>query len=443
MKLSMVPLLCFVMLSSPGWLFGQELESHREPVDSSELECSLALLSSDRSEDRAQACQDLKKWGDEAAIAIPQLLDILEQDLAESVQARALEALGKISCKASALVPVLIDIIATRNGEVQVAAVVALKDLSKESRAVLPKLLKLLRHPRSLVRIYAVSALKALGPEEARALPVLKAAIFDPHPMVRRLAARSISSIGEPAIKTLLDLSHDKDQGITELAVSGLEQIAALEDISEAALIEAFSNLNASSKLLHNHVATRFLPKLFDSATEKTLEDIGKAIAQKDNRVDAQRRFLRALQTHGQRFRNKKVLIPTLKRFLVHKNQSLNMTALGLIRVLKEDAAVLLPAIAKVAENPQLTIFVVRNTSIIGPQVIPFYLKLLERKNSAVTNIVYRELSRMKGRARSALPALKKRQKIETNAFAKRYLKRAITAIENDKNFRSKTAGKK
>jgi HEAT repeat protein len=397
------------------------------------LEILLSQLKSDDHEQRSEACEGLEALGNKAVPAIPALILIVERDLEEDVQVCALSALAAMPSRAPLLVPFFSELITLREGAVRTSAVRSIGRLGSESEAAQLALVKLLSHKVSLVRIYSVNALRVLGPQAVGAIPQLKISFFDSHPMVRRLSAQTLTAIGEAAVETLTELAKHKDDGARTLALSALIDLGSSPNISVKKLITVYSTLAGHEDKDMTVVAMSILEKILKDATPATIDRIIDTIEKQKGNIKTRglTGFLNSLSRYMRTIKDKKSLIPMLKKLFVHRSFNVKRAAIRLVRYLNKDALELLPTIEKLAENPKLTRDVIYSLRTIGPEVVPVYLKMLKRIDDAnLEGSIIRELGYMRGNAKSALKILKERRKTEKNERLKRDLDRSIRYID-------------
>lgn len=99
------------------------------PCDTDVLE-ALQALHDDDWEVRAAAAVELETIGEEAAKAVPALIQVLESDTTEEVRRAAAEALGSIGPAAKKAIPVLTHALCDANVYMRWAATKALKAIT-------------------------------------------------------------------------------------------------------------------------------------------------------------------------------------------------------------------------------------------------------------------------------------------------------------------------
>jgi hypothetical protein len=116
-------------------------------------------------ERRAQAIQAFGVLRDEAAGAVPALMQIYQQDSSLSYQFAVIQALGKIGPAAKPAIPWLIQraTSVTNSSPVRQMAIMALGEIRCEPELVVTALTRLLGEPNSAARIRAVVALGEFG----------------------------------------------------------------------------------------------------------------------------------------------------------------------------------------------------------------------------------------------------------------------------------------
>lgn len=194
---------------------------------------------SDDAEARQEAAGALWERG---APAIPTLVELLE-DATPAVRARAASSLGLIGTEAKAAMPAMVPLLAdpdvkvcwdTRQALLDLCwgASDAGCDLSPEATAVVPVLIELLAHERADTRRTAAHVLGALGPYATAAVPALLGLLEDEDECVRDGATGALARIGSETpdavpLGKLTDLLRHDDEGVREAASGTLSRMGA------------------------------------------------------------------------------------------------------------------------------------------------------------------------------------------------------------------------
>ena len=217
---------------------------------------------------RSKAIEGL--WESEEASLINPLINLLEQDSSENVQATAARALGKFamlaelkklrSCHTSKICQALLTVISDKSKPIEVrrcaleaAAPLNLPQVKKAiikayqshnaklrtsaiyamgkncNRSWLPVLIKELSNANTLIRYEAAGACGELGEEEA--VPYLLELINDPDGDVQVAAIQALGKIGGTEAKGCLkQCLNDVNEVIREAAEQALDELVAGED---------------------------------------------------------------------------------------------------------------------------------------------------------------------------------------------------------------------
>jgi len=189
---------------------------------------------------REGACRELAELGPEAAEAVPALIQVLNDDPANTARYNAATALGAIGPAAEAAAGDLISALRHDKHGVPREAAKALGRLGPAGKAAVPDLMHALGEHRELdVRLNAAGSLGLLG--EPIALPALKGALLDEHYAVREAAlkelARPVFRDAEPEVATLLRLEPlTRQTKAMALALRAIE-LAGAEGIAPVTVV--------------------------------------------------------------------------------------------------------------------------------------------------------------------------------------------------------------
>jgi HEAT repeat protein len=211
---------------------------------------------------RIAAIQALANFGEEAARAVPDLVEALHDD-DPLVRAHAIGALGSIGPKAKAAVPSLIGVLrskerlrttpawvddtATRPHGFQGSspqrdtlselAVKALGSIGPDARAAVPSLIELLDDQYVYLRLASADALGEIGPSEPSVLPALTRVMNESlDDDLTRTAAQALGQIGEAALPALTSALRSPDfvvrcRAAMSLGEMGSAAAAAIPDL--------------------------------------------------------------------------------------------------------------------------------------------------------------------------------------------------------------------
>jgi len=201
---------------------------------------------------RALAASGLGRKGDEAAVAVPALAKLLE-DEAVVPRANAACALGRIGPKASAAVPALVKAMeADPESAVRIRAAVALGAIGPDASEAIPALEKALK--RENVRVHAPIAgsiwrIKGESPEMLALLThLLEVSDAD----TRAAAARALQEVGPAAKDAVAPLAialFDEDAVVRKTAADALAHIGVSNpDVIESLEFAELDDVEAVSK---------------------------------------------------------------------------------------------------------------------------------------------------------------------------------------------------
>ena len=137
--------------------------------------------------------------GPKAQSAVPDLIQIANQNISPTSRRCAIHALLFIGPSAKEAVPLLLRCATSPDATLRNYAVAALGGIHAEPDRVLPVLINAGHDPDAKVRRDAVWALSEFGPDAKVAVPVLVKALEDPDPDVRRGAAWTLDRLGPDA----------------------------------------------------------------------------------------------------------------------------------------------------------------------------------------------------------------------------------------------------
>jgi HEAT repeat protein len=192
-----------------------------------------ALLRSTESSVRATAAQGLGKCGTKAATAVPQLLEMLSDPVAE-VRAASCSALLRLVGPDS--LPAVLRLVKDRRRDVRLSAIYLLRRFSKQSEEVVPVLLEALRDQDIEMRAEAASSLARFGSDTRVALALCEALKDRAHAerqggaSVAQMAIRSLGDLGpaaEPALPALIEVARGSSLELRQTAVRALGDIGA------------------------------------------------------------------------------------------------------------------------------------------------------------------------------------------------------------------------
>jgi len=206
---------------------------------------------------RIAAIQAIGAFGEDAARAVPDLIDALKDDDPD-VRWFAARAIGAIGPRATEAIPALIvllqssmrwthardnslsDVGPQSPATLQVMAVKALGKIGPGARAAVPPLVKAMDDRDIMLRIEAAQALGEIGPKDPAVLPALARAMTGKvDENLAEQAASALGALGEASITFLVSALHDRDPEVRgraarALAQMGMAATAALPELERA-----------------------------------------------------------------------------------------------------------------------------------------------------------------------------------------------------------------
>ncbi|MCE9567540.1 MAG: HEAT repeat domain-containing protein, partial [Planctomycetes bacterium] len=226
---------------------------------------------------RCQAAAGLGRAGSAAASTADILVELL-QDADETVRCQAAETLGQIGGNASALlaalddpatavrasaarglkslghgakvaVPKLVELLQDRDESVRVAASEAVAAAGPLNGHSTNKLAEGLESSDTVVRAQAAEALGNVGASAEHAAPPLVEALQDGNDVVRAKAVEALGKIGESAahvaVPGLVRALRDQDSWVSALAAEALGEMGGVGEGVVSALVHALKHVNA------------------------------------------------------------------------------------------------------------------------------------------------------------------------------------------------------
>jgi hypothetical protein len=184
---------------------------------------------------RTRITKALGNIGNEAKIAVIDLLDLLSQDTASQVRAGAASALGSIQTDKEKIVPALIQALNDVDNEVQDQAAQSLgrwsSELKLENKDVIRALIPLLKDDNDIVRLSAAISLGKLADityDESKTLTEVRHAIEEMTTMEKSLSIQEFDGLRSPVSRNLRAL-RDTQRSLTQEIV--LEFLSSSKNI--------------------------------------------------------------------------------------------------------------------------------------------------------------------------------------------------------------------
>ncbi len=210
--------------------------------------------------------------GADASNAVPNIIEVYEQNTSPSARQAAANALVEIGPAAKQAIPPLIKSAASTNSDVRAFALYTLGRMAFESESVDPVLIKALLDPDREVRYQAafgLSSLAFMGGNAKPAVPALIEALQDSYMGTRCGAAQALGHIhSDPGIvvPALIKSLHDPDANVRAHAVNALGEFGTNGRPAVVSLVELLSETNRDA----SNAATNALKQIDPEAAVRT-----------------------------------------------------------------------------------------------------------------------------------------------------------------------------
>lgn len=174
--------------------------------------------------ERIRGAAGFEALGKEGAPAVPQLIQLLQNEQTSYPAALALSAVG------SPAVPALVQTLTNKSAWARVGAVQALNFMHGAEEAI-PDLLKSLDDPEPAVRGGAAIALGDMRKKSQMVVPKLIESLSDTNSSVRADASRALALFGaeaHAAVPKLIELQEDPNVEVRKEASAALKQIGSI-----------------------------------------------------------------------------------------------------------------------------------------------------------------------------------------------------------------------
>ncbi|MBS9393645.1 MAG: protein kinase [Dolichospermum sp. LBC05a] len=185
----------------------------------------LSLLSSTDERYKSQAINDLGEFGADAGAAIPQLINIIQEDKSGFYSLPASTTLAKIGKES---VPFLAKLLLDEKVEIRRIAVMRLEEIGTQAEAAIPQLICALEDSDPEVRWYAVITIAKIGLPAKEAIPQLIERLKDSNPGIRSwslYALGRMKELAKEAIPIILEILPQEEPN----AIGNNVFIAAIE----------------------------------------------------------------------------------------------------------------------------------------------------------------------------------------------------------------------
>jgi HEAT repeat protein len=417
------------------YAFGDETSAPVKPAKE-QLPYYLKQLKADDAAVRKKAAEDLGKIGLEAVVAIPALIEALDDPDAEvTVSAKwALTDVGEMAA------PFLIAALENKSPQVRRLALEALPWLRGESRKpAIPAVVRLLRtHEDPDTRAAAVDAIRAFRAECA--IPdLIDALVADRDHCVRYSVLTALLNFGpaaKAAVPTLTALMlNDSLEDRDSLAFLAWNTLASIGADAVPALVDVLRETNYPVQRRQMAVCALWRMAKWKSADvpKKAVPILIESLQEEDEHFRVQ--ILDALEAMGkQAFAAHDVLSRLVKEA---KSQRIRVVAARTLYSVDPTNDLSVPAIADglKAKNPGVRCSAAYAAHSIGKPAraaVPALMQALQDEDVVVRREVAFALGAIGQGARAAVPALEKALK-DTEASVRRAAGAALKQIEDDK----------
>jgi HEAT repeat protein len=297
------------------------------------------LINDLRSEDREvrrKATLALEKLESKAAIAVPALLEVLDEALKEPPDRGLLwcttQALGNIG--SADAVPSLV--VCLGNEEAREGAIHALSQLGPKASQAVPTLVTMLGDKDFYERQFVIRALGNIGPSAKAAVPVLMKELEHKSYGNRSIAAESLGKIGvgsPSVISGLSRLLNDKSPYVRESAAIALSRIGAPAKFTIPALLNLFADREEYVRV----AAANAVAKI-DQAHPKIITPLTNLLADQDMKV--REAAVRALAAIGA---DARVAVPVILKSLEDWSPSYRIEAVKALEKIDKKAIARVP----------------------------------------------------------------------------------------------------
>jgi HEAT repeat protein len=172
----------------------------------------------------------LGNMGEGAKNAVPLLLELIKKKEPGPVTLHAVQAIGKIGVRDSAIAEVLLDLM-KEGTQPRMALLESLGKAGKVTKESLPAIAQGMRDKDPTVRLYTAQLVGSLDPNDLAVVSVLMESMSDKNAGVRKLAAEVLLTVQprDPSVAdTLRELAaRDQDAGVRKAAEAALTKFKA------------------------------------------------------------------------------------------------------------------------------------------------------------------------------------------------------------------------
>lgn len=205
----------------------QDLRAIKDIQRSEKIDFLLYLLNSTNDRYRKQAIDDLAEFGSYGGVAVPQLINFLQEDDFQ-IHIRASHTLARIG--EESVLP-LAELLKHEKLEIRRRVANILKKIGIQAKAAIPQLIQALEDSDPTVQWYALIAIGEIGVSAKEAIPVLVEKLKDSEPGIRAWALYALGSMGDLAIEaesTIIEiLLPEKSNEVFVAGIEALDSIGA------------------------------------------------------------------------------------------------------------------------------------------------------------------------------------------------------------------------
>jgi HEAT repeat protein len=379
-----------------------DLEVHEQEI----LEVLLLGLDDDSDMIRMQAGQELRRFGEDAAPAVPKLTAALKRALEADDAGLTLTmtgALGAVGRQAKSAAPLLLSLLDHQDADRRVSAASALG--SCEYVAAIPKLIERLEAGHEAERFAMIDALSSMGPPGQAGL---LRGLGDKSWRVRMLSCSALGKIvpSDAVVTALIGALTDEHERVRTEATTSLSKFGAASAPATSALIAL---LDPQTDLMARSMAVHALGQIGPGASAATeaLEAQAKGAPEAQVRLNA---YASLALVDSSR------LEETLAAFnsaLASEDTEARIFALRLLGRLEEKGAPALPAVVEAlnGSNTEVRFWAPLPMMSMGPaaaDAVVHLIPFLEGEDARFRAIVAQTLGKIGPAATPALPALER-----------------------------------
>lgn len=306
----------------------------------------ISALTDDQTVVRKEAASALEEFGDEAAEAVPMLVELLQNDNRD-VSWSATSTLSEIGESASDAFPAILEVFRNDTGTTRRHAKSVLYSIAPHHPDAVPALMECLQHDDAMVRVEAGSLLLALDIDPHRVIPAIVKALNTPDisarmsatAILRQYSSHPATIAAVPAlIRWIEEDSDSREDAAFTLEQIGPAAVAAVPALIDMVADEDVETWNSAVEALEAIGSEEAVPVIVD------------ALSRDDTIYE---NHLVISYTIGSLLKfDPKVVVPELRRALDHGDADLRSGAIQAMTRLGRDANVAIPQMINAIVDP-------------------------------------------------------------------------------------------